>query len=104
MVDHKLQLTDRIGAAQRHLATPPIGRLQLIGYASGNFGKNLLWSTADLTLLFLFTDVMAVDPAVAGWVILASLCINALLDPLMGGLADRVRSQLSSAEGGATVE
>jgi Na+/melibiose symporter-like transporter len=95
MVDHQLQLADRIEAApQRHLAAPPIGRLQIIGYASGNFGKNLLWSTADLTLLFLFTDVMAVDPAVAGWVILASLCINALLDPLMGGLADRVRSPL----------
>lgn len=75
-------------------STAAIGRWQLTGYASGNFGKNLLWSTADLTLLFLFTDILAVDPAVAGWVILASLGINALLDPLMGGLADRVRSPL----------
>jgi GPH family glycoside/pentoside/hexuronide:cation symporter len=95
MSNQQPQLADGTGAAEgQHPLAPSVSQPQLVGYAAGNFGKNLLWSTADLTLLFLFTDVMAIDPAVAGWVILASLCINALLDPLMGGLADRVRSPL----------
>jgi glycoside/pentoside/hexuronide:cation symporter, GPH family len=74
-----------------------VKRWQLAGYASGNFGKNLLWSTAELTLLFLFTDVMGVAPGLAGAIIFASLCINAIMDPLMGGLADRVRSPMGGS-------
>ncbi len=95
MGNQQPHLADEAGAGEwQHPLASSVSQPQLVGYASGNFGKNLLWSTADLTLLFLFTDVMAIDPAVAGWVILGSLCINALLDPVMGGLADRVRSPL----------
>ena len=76
--------------------TPPAapGWLRATGYALGNFGKNILWSAADLTLLFLLTDVLEVAPATAGFVLLGSLCVNAVLDPLMGALADRLRSPL----------
>jgi glycoside/pentoside/hexuronide:cation symporter, GPH family len=63
-----------------------------IGYASGNFGKNLLWSAADLTLLFLLTDVFRIDAATAGFIILLSLGVNAVLDPVVGAFADRMRS------------
>lgn len=72
----------------------PPSKLRSTGYAAGNFGKNILWSAADLTLLFLMTDVVGIDPGVAGAAILASLLVNALLDPVMGGVADRVRGPL----------
>ena len=72
----------------------PPSKLRSTGYAAGNFGKNILWSAADLTLLFLMTDVIGIDPGVAGAAILASLLVNALLDPVMGGVADRVRGPL----------
>ena len=36
----------------------PPSKLRSTGYAAGNFGKNILWSAADLTLLFLMTDVI----------------------------------------------
>lgn len=69
-----------------------LGWLRATGYSCGNFGKNILWSGADLTLFFLLTDVLDVAPAIAGFVILGSLCVNAVLDPVMGALADRLRS------------
>ncbi|MFZ4748373.1 MAG: MFS transporter [Sphingomonas sp.] len=68
------------------------GWARATGYASGNFGKNILWSAADLTLFFLLTDVLDVAPATAGFLLLGSLCVNAVLDPIMGALADRLRS------------
>ena len=35
----------------------------LIGYSAGNFGKNLLLSGVDVTLLFLLTDLLGIAPA-----------------------------------------
>ena len=73
-------------------AAPAPSSLRAIGYAAGNFGKNILWSAADLTLLFLMTDLIGIDPTTAGLAILVSLLVNAVLDPVLGALADRARS------------
>jgi glycoside/pentoside/hexuronide:cation symporter, GPH family len=89
-----VKLREEAVANQPPTSALAVGRLQLVGYASGNFGKLLLWGTADLTLLFLLTDIMEIDPALAGWAIMLSLCVNAVLDPLIGALADRIRSPL----------
>ncbi len=40
------------------LEVDPRRELRFVRYASGNFGKNLVWSTADLTLLFILTDLI----------------------------------------------
>lgn len=63
-------------------------------YASGNFGKNILWNTTEILLLFLLTDLLGIDPAVAGAVILISLILDALLDPLVGMLAEKIRTPI----------
>lgn len=63
-------------------------------YASGNFGKNILWNTTEVLLLFLLTDLLGIDPAVAGAVILMSLVLDALIDPLVGMLLEKVRTPL----------
>lgn len=61
-------------------------------YASGNGAKNLVWSATELALLFIFTDLLGINPAIAGLLILASLIWDAALDPVIGAVADRVGS------------
>lgn len=61
-------------------------------YASGNFGKNILWNTTEVLLLFLLTDLLGIAPAVAGLVILVSLVLDAVLDPVVGILAEKLRT------------
>src|ERR1035437_4038082 len=34
----------------------------LIGYSTGNFGKNLLLGSVDVTLLFMLTDILGISP------------------------------------------
>ena len=45
-------------ARQRVAPSSGFGReARLIGYASGNFGKNLVFAGADVTFLYLLTDL-----------------------------------------------
>lgn len=63
-------------------------------YASGNYGKNILWGTAEITLLFMMTDMLGVSPAMAGLILLGSLVVDGMLDPLVGHIADRLQTPL----------
>lgn len=79
---------------------PAIGRGWRLGaYASGNFGKNILWGTGEVTLLFMLTDLLGLNPALAGSLLLASLVFDAVLDPLVGHIADRFPSRLGKFGG-----
>ena len=46
----------------------------MLAYSSGNFGKALLFSGADLTILFLLTDVLGLGATTAGLMMLVALC------------------------------
>jgi GPH family glycoside/pentoside/hexuronide:cation symporter len=71
-----------------------ISSVQGVGYSSGNFGKNILWNSLEFCLLYLLTDVMLVDPAMAGLVITVSIFWDALLDPILGYVADRTATPI----------
>ena len=50
-----------------------------VGYGSGDFGFNLYFAGLNLYLLYYYTDVLNIDPAVAGLIIRrgsASLCAS----------------------------
>jgi GPH family glycoside/pentoside/hexuronide:cation symporter len=72
----------------------PLSHRRLLTYASGNFGKTLLWGTVDMTLMFLLTDYLGLEAGFAGALIFASLVLDALLYPWAGHLADRLRTPL----------
>ncbi|TFW16352.1 MFS transporter [Duganella callida] len=57
----------------------------LIGYSTGNFGKNLLLGSIDVTLLFLLTDLLGV-PAHRVSVLMAVVFVGDLLLDLSAGL------------------
>ena len=63
------------------------------GYGVGDLGLGLLFLTASQFLLYYYTDVLGLPPAVAGWVFGAAVVWDALTDPLMGGIANRTRSR-----------
>lgn len=61
--------------------------LRAIGYSAGNLGKNLLWSAADLTLLFILTDILGLPPGFAGTVMMLALIGDMVIDLSAGRLS-----------------
>ena len=72
----------------------PVQRARMVGYASGNFGKNVLASTMDFFLLFILTEHWGVSPTIAGLVVMIGLVWDGICDPLLGRLVDRAADRL----------
>lgn len=70
---------------ERQILTRP----DTIGYASGNLGKSMFWTSLEYLLLFYLTDLMGIPPAMAGLIIVVSLVWDGITDPLMGYWVDR---------------
>ena len=70
--------------------------LRLLHYASGNFGKSAVASFVEIFALFFFTDALGLSPSVAGTMLLLSLVWDALADPILGIVADRMRHHLAT--------
>ena len=80
---------------------PVLGRLlygdprrewRLIGNASGNFGKNLVWSTADITLLFILTDLIGLPVTSAALLMTIAVAGDLIFDMLAGIISAQVRA------------
>ena len=56
------------------------GELRLLAYSAGNFGKNLVFSGADLTFLFILTDLLLLSAGKAGMLMLAALAGDLVFD------------------------
>ena len=74
------------------MTSSPLSRAQSLGYAGGNFGKNIVANTLGYFLLIYITDVLGIDPDLAGIIVLIALIVDAILDPLIGCLSDRKHS------------
>jgi glycoside/pentoside/hexuronide:cation symporter, GPH family len=64
-----------------------------LGFGSGDFALNLYWQTTSLYLLYFYTDVAGLPPAIAGWIFGAALLWDAACDPLAGYIASRTRTR-----------
>ena len=73
---------------------PVIARWRVGAYASGNFGKNLLWGSAEVTLLFMLTDMLGLSSGVAGAILLGAVLVEAALTPAIGLVTDRRPTRL----------
>jgi GPH family glycoside/pentoside/hexuronide:cation symporter len=60
-----------------------------LGYASGNLGKSLMWTSLDYLLLFYLTEVAGIPVGWAGAIILLSLLWDAAINPFIGYWIDR---------------
>lgn len=62
-------------------------------FAIGSLGFTLLISAISFFLLFFYTDVALVPPALAGSALLVGRFWDTINDPLVGWLSDRTRSR-----------
>ncbi|MEO0882770.1 MAG: glycoside-pentoside-hexuronide (GPH):cation symporter [Pseudomonadota bacterium] len=64
-----------------------------LGFGIGDFGLNGFYTGLNLFLLYYYTDVLGIRPAIAGLLFAAPLVWDAITDPLMGVMAGRTRSR-----------
>ncbi len=70
-----------------------VGRRTTVGYGFGDFGFNLYATGLNLYLLYYYTDVLGIDPAVAGLIFMIPVIWDGISDPLMGWVATRTRTR-----------
>jgi len=63
----------------------------LFAYASGNFGKALVFAGADMTILFLLTDLLGLSAVAAGSLMLVAMLGDLVFDLLSATLVIRMR-------------
>ncbi|HEX5788695.1 MAG TPA: glycoside-pentoside-hexuronide (GPH):cation symporter, partial [Woeseiaceae bacterium] len=68
-------------------------RRTVVGYGIGDFAMNLYWGALSYFLLYWYTDVVGLPPAVAGFVFFAGATWDALTDPTVGYIVGRNRSR-----------
>lgn len=71
----------------------PIRRRTIAGYGIGDFAMNLYWGVLSYFLLYWYTDVVGLPPAVAGFVFFVGTAWDALTDPTVGYVVGRNRSR-----------
>jgi GPH family glycoside/pentoside/hexuronide:cation symporter len=65
-----------------------------LGYGIGDIGCNIFIVSTGMFLLFFLTDVMGVEPALAGLALLLPKLWDVISDPIMGGISDVTRSRM----------
>lgn len=71
------------------LAGPVHRRTRQLLYASGNFGKSLVWAAFDTVLFFYLTSIAGIPLALAGAIIMTALVWDGFGDLVIGYWADR---------------
>ena len=66
-----------------------LGWLQRIGFGSGDMAQNLIYQTISIWLLFFYTNVYGLKPAVAALMFLVVRLVDVLWDPIVGTLVDK---------------
>ena len=64
-----------------------------VGYALGDMASNLYFQTFIIFLLNFYTDVFGIPAAAAGTLFLVTRIFDAVNDPLMGTIADRINTR-----------
>lgn len=63
--------------------------LQRIGFGSGDLAQNLIYQTISMYLLFFYTNVFGLDPAVAAVMFLVVRIVDVVWDPIVGAFVDK---------------
>ena len=65
-----------------------------INYSIGSVANGIKTDTFTFFLLFFYSNIIGLNPGLAGSAIFIALCIDAITDPLMGTISDRTNSSL----------
>ncbi|PKB17817.1 MFS transporter [Flavobacterium sp. 5] len=64
-----------------------------VGYGLGDAASSMFWKIFSMYLMFFYTDVFGIAPAVVGTMFLITRIWDSCFDPLVGILADRTKSR-----------
>lgn len=77
-------------------ASSKIGVAQAASYGSGDLGFNLFYTGLNLYLLYYYTDIVGISPAMAGVIFMIPALFDAIVDPTMGIIASRTRTRFGT--------
>ena len=63
-----------------------------INYSVGSIPNGIKTDTFTFFLLFFYSNIIGLNPGLAGTAIFIALCVDAFTDPLMGTISDRTNS------------
>lgn len=63
--------------------------IQRLGFGSGDLAQNLIYQTISMYLLFFYTNVYGLDPAVAAVMFLIVRIVDVIWDPFVGTFVDK---------------
>lgn len=72
------------------VSSRPLPAYRKAGYALGIHGIMYFWYATNLFLFYFYTDVVGLTPAQTGTIFLISLIWDAITDPIMGVITDRI--------------
>lgn len=75
------------------MTLPRLSAGRLIGFTMGDYAFNLYWQSVSLFLLFFYTDTVGLSAGVAGLIYMIASIFDAVIDPVMGAIADRTRTR-----------
>ena len=75
------------------MAPEKLSNSERVGYGIADFGINLYFISAMTYLLYFYTDVFGLSAAAAAGVMGVARLVDAVTDPMMGGIAERTRSR-----------
>lgn len=67
-----------------------------LGWAVGDYGFNIYWQALNLLMMPFYTDVLGLDPRLAGLVFLIASLWDGFADSVIGAIADRTRTKHGS--------
>ncbi|EMH4165295.1 MFS transporter [Pluralibacter gergoviae] len=82
-----------ISDAVAEKATERLSIREKMGFGFGDAACNMSWGPVTLFLTYFYTDIFGLDAALLASLFLIVRVIDAFVDPLLGGLADRTRSR-----------
>jgi len=68
--------------------------IQRIGFGAGDLAQNLIYQTVCMYLLFFYTNIFGIKPAVAAVMFLIVRLVDVLWDPIVGAFVDKHNPKL----------
>lgn len=74
--------------------TPPqLSLREKFGYGLGDMASNIVYQAVINVLMYFYTDVYGIEAAAAGTLMIVVRIFDAIIDPIMGAVADRTRTR-----------
>lgn len=64
-----------------------------LGYGAAEFSSTLTWTMVSVLFLFFLTDVVGIEPAFAGFILMVGTLWDGITDPTVGILSDRIKGR-----------